>query len=30
MKIEREHDHDKLSSGKLLIKREYVRERISL
>ena len=28
--FEREHDHDKLSSGKLLIKREYVRERISL
>ena len=28
--FEREHDHDKLSSGKLLIKREYVRERIVL
>ena len=28
--FEREHDHDKLSSGKLLIKREYVRERIML
>ena len=28
--FEREHDHDKLSSGKLLIKREYVRERILL
>lgn len=28
--FEKEHDHDTLSSGKLLIKREYVRERISL
>ena len=28
--FEREHDDDTLSSGKLLIKREYVRERISL
>ena len=28
--FEREHDHDKLSSGKLLIKREYVMERIVL
>ena len=28
--FEREHDHDTLSSGKLLIKREYVRERIIL
>ena len=28
--FEREHDHDKLSLGKLLIKREYVRERILL
>ena len=28
--FEREHDHDTLSSGKLLIKREYVRERIVL
>lgn len=28
--FEREHDHDTLSSGKLLIKREYVRERILL
>lgn len=28
--FEREHDHDKLSSGKSLIKREYVRERIML
>lgn len=28
--FEREHDHDTLNSGKLLIKREYVRERILL
>ena len=28
--FEKEHDHDTLSSGKLLIKREYIRERISL
>lgn len=28
--FEKEHDHDTLSSGKLLIKREYVRERILL
>ena len=28
--FEREHDHDKLSSGKLLIKREYVENRIKL
>ena len=28
--FEREHDHDTLNSGKLLIKREYVRERIKL
>ena len=28
--FEREHDHDTLNSGKLLIKREYVRERIML
>lgn len=28
--FEKEHDHDTLSSGKLIIKREYVKERISL
>lgn len=28
--FEREHDHDKLSSGKLLIKREYIENRIKL
>lgn len=28
--FEKEHDHDTLNSGKLLIKREYIRERILL